>query len=362
MGPIGGTSPWRMVVSLGVLIAIAACSSTATPPSDAASRVTAPSAARSGESSAAPDSTEAEVVLAGEPWIAFQQFTGKSTVMLVRPDGSGLHSPTADVPGGDQTNPDWSPDGSRLVFVVAAGGSEVLWVVNADGSGARLLADCPKGCLWVDDPDWSPDGRTVLFSRVSEGADGAAIGTLEQVDVESGAVSVLVQAAAGHFYAGQRWSPDGTSIVLEIVALAGAPIDSDVESVSLAIIDVASPTTAGRELLGNGRFPETASWAPDGSGIIFAALEQAGSLSGTDLYAIRPDGSGLRRLTKLGEDGGSATHPEVTAGGTSIVFVATGSGAEESGLGQVSIEGGEITPATGSEFIDGVHPRMRPQP
>jgi Tol biopolymer transport system component len=351
-----------MVVVLGVLMAIAACSSSATVPSDAASSVPASSAAASAGPSGAAGSAEAEIVRAGEPWIAFQQFAGKSTVMLVRPDGSGLHSPTAGVAGGDQTNPDWSPDGSQLVFVVASGSTEVLWVVDADGSGARLLADCQEECLWVDDPDWSPDGESVLFSRVSEGADGAVIATLERIDVATGAVRVLVQAAAEHFYAGQRWSPDGNSVVLEVVSLAGATIDSDVDDVSLAIIDVASPTPAGRELIGSGRFPETAAWAPDGSEIVFAALEQEGSSSGTDLYAIRPDGSGLRRITTLTDDGGSATHPEVTADGTSIVFVATRSGSGESGLGQVDIGGGEITPATGAGFLDGAHPRMRPQP
>lgn len=337
----------RVWLTLAMPIAIAACSSTVDTPSN--------------EPSAVPASSATPIGRAHEPWIAFQQFTDKSTVMLVRPDGSGLHSPTVDVTGGDQTNPDWSPDGSQLVFAVAIGDREVLWVVNADGTGARLLADCQGDCRYLDDPDWSPDGQTVLFSRVSEGADAAAIGTLEQVDVASGAASVLVQAAPGHFYAGQRWSPDGRSVVLEVVALTGTTVDSDVNGVSLAIIDVRSPTPAGRELIGSGRFPETAAWAPDGSVIVFAALEAAGSSSGTDLYAIRPDGSDLRRITTLTDEGGSATHPEVTTDGSSVIFAATLAGSGESVLGEVDLGGGEITPAT-AEFLDGVHPRMRPQP
>jgi dipeptidyl aminopeptidase/acylaminoacyl peptidase len=282
-------------------------------------------------------------------------------VTLVRRDGSGLHSPTLEIPGGDQTNPDWSPDGSQLVLAVADGGHENLWIVNADGSDARVVAACEGDCLYLDDPDWSPDGRSILFSRMRAAERGTVIGTLEQVEVASGTISVIVQAEPAHFYAGQRWSPDGASIVLEVVQLTGISAVSDVEDVSLAIIDLAGPTPAGRELLGAGRFPETAAWAPDGSVIVFGALEAPGG-GATDLFGIRPDGTGLRRITRLVAEGGSGTHPEVTADSASVVFAATLPGEDGSVLGQVDLNGGEITPATGDAFISGVHPRLRPVP
>lgn len=301
------------------------------------------------------------VVRPGEPWIAFQQFASRSNLTLVRPDGTGRHSPTLDVPGDDQTNPDWSPDGSQLVFGRSAAGRDDLWVVNADGTGARQLAACEGDCLYLDDPDWSPDGRTVLFSRLRAVDDGTAIGTLEVVDVVGGDTSVIVQAEPGHFYAGQRWSPDGGSIVLEVVQLDGNTLDSDVVDVSLAIIDVAAPTPAGRELVGSGRFPETAAWGPDGSVIVFGALEAPGG-TGTDLFAIHPDGTGIRRLTTLATEGGSATHPDVAADGLSVIFSATLAGSGTSVLGQVDVDGGEVVPATGDFYLAGVHPRLRPVP
>ena len=297
---------------------------------------------------------------ADETWIVFQQFLGKSTVTLVRPDGSGLHSPTLEVPGGDQTNPDWSPDGSQLVLAVARG-REDLWIVGADGSDARVVAECGRGCLYLDDPDWSPDGRSILFSRLRVVEGGSVVATLEQVDVASGVTSVIVEAEPAHFYAGQRWSPDGASIVLEVVRLTGAGVDSDVQDVSLAIIDLAAPTPAGRELLGAGRFPETAAWAPDGSVIVFGALEAPGG-DATDLFAIHPDGTGLRQVTRLVAEGGSATHPEVTADSAAVVFSATLPGADGQVLGRIDLAGGDVTPATGDAFILGVHPRLRPLP
>jgi Tol biopolymer transport system component len=348
----------RLSVVLGAAIAVAACSQGPVGPSLVPS--SPPPPASNTEPSASVTASAAPVVGASEPWIAFEQFLGKATVMLVRPDGSDLHSPTIGVPGGDQTNPDWSPDGSQLVLAVRDGGSEKLWVVNADSTDARLLADCQGDCVYLDDPDWSPDGRTVLFSRMRT-VDGNAVGTLEQVDVASGASEVLVEAEPGHFYAGQRWSPDGMSVVLEVVTLAGPSVDADVEDVSLAIIDMAVPTPAGRELIGSRRFPETAAWASDGSVIVFAALD-APAGGALDLFAIAPDGSGVRRITTLGEGGGTATHPDVTEDGSSVVFAATRPGEDGSVLAKVDIDGGDVTPAAGSEFIAGVHPRLRPVP
>ena len=349
-------SGWRRLV-LAATVVLTACSTVAAP---SASPSTA--AATLKPRSATPDASETAAIGAGEPWITFQQFAAKSMVMLVRPDGGGLHSPTADVPGGDQTNPDWSPDGSQLVFAIRSGSTDVLWVVKADGTDARLLVDCQDECAWVDDPAWSPDGTSVLFSRVATEPDETVVATLEQVDVASGANTVLVQAEPGHFYAGQRWSPDGESIVLEVVAFTGALVGMEVEDVSLAVIDVASPTPAGRELVGDGRFPETAAWSPDGSLIVFAALESAGSTAGTDLYTIAPDGSGLRRITELTAEGGSATHPDVSPDGASVVFSAHLADSGPAVLAEVAIDGGEVMPAVGTEYVHGVHPRVRPLP
>ena len=350
---MGRSVPMRLLVVLAIAAAVAGC--TSSPPAPSAPSSASPSASAAAPTTAATPSPTPISVADGESWIAFQQFPGKSTVTLVRPDGSGLHSPTLTVPGGDQTNPDWSPDGSQLVFAVASGTSENLWVVNVDGTGARLLADCTGDCANLDDPAWSPDGRSVLYSRNGTNTAGEVVSSLEQVDVASGATEVLVRAAPGHFYAGQRWAPDGASIVLEVVELTSPAAGSDVEDVSLAVIDVRAPTPEGRELLGSKRFPETAAWSPDGNVIVFGALEAPGE-SGTSLYAIRPDGTDLRLITR----DVPATHAEVSRDGSAVLFAATIPGRDGTVLAQVPIDGGEITPATGTEFIDGVHPRVRP--
>ncbi len=54
-------------------------------------------------------------------------------------------------------DPDWSPDGSRLVFTTGA----EIWVARADGSDAKRLVQFPNSS--ASKPRWSPDGRTVVF-------------------------------------------------------------------------------------------------------------------------------------------------------------------------------------------------------
>lgn len=346
-----------------VLLAVACGGPAERPASPIASAIPpspGPSIARTAlpTSTVAPTAAPTPVVGVGEPWIAFTP-DGPYQVRLVRPDGTDMHSPTGDVPPGTQTNPDWSRDGQTLVFGLTSGTRDDLWIVGADGRGARVLLDCEAPCAWFDDPAWAPDGRGVLFSRMAEvGATG--VGTLERVTVDSGAVEVLATAAPKDFYAGQRWSPDGRSVVLEVVHRSGTAVSDDIVGVDLAIIELADPRPAGRRLVAPGLWPETAAWTPDGKEIVFAALPARGG-EGKDLYAIRPDGTGLRRLTTLADQGGNATHPDVSPDGRIVVFSATLAG-ERPILASVPIAGGAWTQATLGEPVRGVHPRLRPAP
>ena len=71
----------------------------------------------------------------------------------------------------------WSPDGERVLYVrpVGADQGNELWVVGADGSDDRLVAEHLQ---WPDaSAAWSPDGRRIVFTRA---------GDIWTVDVGSG--------------------------------------------------------------------------------------------------------------------------------------------------------------------------------
>jgi TolB protein len=59
------------------------------------------------------------------------------------------------------SDPEWSPDGSKLVYVSYENGSPDVFVINADGTGNKRLTDTP---LRDENPCWTNDGRTILFT------------------------------------------------------------------------------------------------------------------------------------------------------------------------------------------------------
>ena len=288
-------------------------------------------------------------------WIAFQAEMGAALdIVLVRRDGSDLHALAPDIPGGDQTNPDWSPDGQRLAFAATAEDGLVdVWTVDVDGSDAALLVDCADTCTALEEPAWSPDGASIAYTRLSE-VDGAVVGTLEVIDLANSTVSVLATADPNHGFAGARWSPDGEQIVLEVVELAGPSLDSETLGVTLSVLDLGDPTPVFRPLTDPLLFAQKADWSPDGDVIVYGARPSAESEE-LDLFLIRPDGTGLTRLTELAADGASAKEPSFTSDGTEIVFVG-----EDGQLMSVPTDGGAIRSATGDEVVRGGHPRCQP--
>src|SRR5258705_13632712 len=71
------------------------------------------------------------------------------------------------------SEPSWSPDGERLGFTSDTGGmaaQSVLWVIRKDGTDRRQLTKLgspPGGHVM---PSWSHDGRYVVFAKASGGA------------------------------------------------------------------------------------------------------------------------------------------------------------------------------------------------
>jgi len=69
------------------------------------------------------------------------------------------------------TSPRWSPKGDKIAFVCRSDGGFQLFVSGIDGSNALQLTSGGDN----EDPDWSPDGRYLIFSTTMGGKGAASL-------------------------------------------------------------------------------------------------------------------------------------------------------------------------------------------
>lgn len=126
-------------------------------------------------------------------WIVFHSDPGgDSRLSLMRPGGSDLTVLTDTVAG--YPFGAWSPDGSRVAFLSGSFGEGALLVINADGSGESHLTDVEARA-----PDWSPDGTKLVFEAVGGG--------IYSVGADGSGLTRLTLSGSG-----PTWSPDGSRI------------------------------------------------------------------------------------------------------------------------------------------------------
>jgi Tol biopolymer transport system component len=188
-------------------------------------------------------------------------------IRIVGADGSGTRAVTS---GRYDRAPSWSPDGTHLLFsrAGAAGGTESLFVVGSDGSGARPLG------IQGADGSWSPDGHRIAFWRKRD--DGVAL-AVSNVD---GSGFVPITRALPAYSGPARWSPGGTNLLFVVCSATGA-----------CRVDVGDAGGRDVTILGSGTEP---TWAPDGARIAFAARRFCRT---SGIFTMSADGKGLARLT-----------------------------------------------------------------
>jgi Tol biopolymer transport system component len=237
-------------------------------------------------------------------------------IWLTNADGSGTHRLTRPPNGTVDGHPDWSPDGTRLVFSrQPAKGAYSIWTASADGSGLRRISPpCPPGgdipkCAADDGwPVWSPDGKHLAFQRFTGAlrpkgatlADNPAIYKDELVITDAGgshARTLLWRGAWRGDPQAPAWSPDGKWLVFLGKYMTSKTNNTGCECRSLWVVK--ADGSGLHQILAPGLRPGgRPDWAPDGKTILFRTHPgDDPSGYGSNLYTIRPDGSGLRQVT-----------------------------------------------------------------
>jgi Tol biopolymer transport system component len=127
---------------------------------------------------------------------------------------------TIDIDGSNRTNltnnpamdsePSWSPDGSRILFISSRVPYLTMHTMNVDGSGVRALPNEDE--TWDTSPDFSPTGQEITFIMHSE----VLLPVLYTANADGTNRQPFDGCAGGvcsEHRSKPKWSPDGTKIV-----------------------------------------------------------------------------------------------------------------------------------------------------
>lgn len=120
----------------------------------------------------------------------------------------------------------WSPDEKNIAYIKIPDSQTpftvgALWVMSADGSGARKLADADAGHGFA--PAWSPDGIQLAFvkrentnnAEADQSAD-ALVSNIYLVNMQTGSTRPLTKFT-GARVGSPLWSPVGNQIAFTVV-------------------------------------------------------------------------------------------------------------------------------------------------
>jgi Tol biopolymer transport system component len=238
---------------------------------------------------------------------------GRNGIYTMRSsDGRGLFRVTTNL-GGDDNPWGYSPDGSKILFGrTFADGDGGLFVVNVNGTGLHRL-NPPNLQLDCCSADWSPDGARVVFAATFKSSVGSGSQTaLFVVNADGTGVHQLTLGGLGA--GAPDWSPDGRLIVFNNLVQPGGA------TASLQIY-VVRPNGSGLKRITdptNGDYSFGPVWSPGNTKLLFSRVHFAQGSGQEDLWTANADGTGLSQVTNTAganffeEPVGWGTHPLAT--------------------------------------------------
>jgi len=129
-------------------------------------------------------------------------------IYVINSDGTGLTQLTSNE--GDNSYAAFSPNGTKIVFTSNRSGISQVWLMHADGSHQRQLTFDPQPKDQV--PDWSPDGSKIAYLADTHGIADIVNPSWGDIWVMNAAGHNQRRLTSGASWYGTAWSPDGTRI------------------------------------------------------------------------------------------------------------------------------------------------------
>lgn len=214
---------------------------------------------------------------------------GNWELYAARADGSEATNLTR-TPDVDELYAKVSPDGTKICFMADEGKGDArsrnLYVMEADGSGRKKIAD------WGRDPCWSADGRRIAYLRCEFErfmyTDIASKG-IRIYDLETGLTADHPHAAKILHLFTLNWSPDGKWFVATVHGGMGF---------KHAIIALEAGGEGVYDLNLRGCRPDL---SPDGRRVIWGHGDYAIGLADLDLDAKPPKATLIRNIVQSRE-------------------------------------------------------------
>lgn len=247
-------------------------------------------------------------------------FVNGSDIYTMNPDGSDRKQLTF---GPEfESDPVWSPDGTKIAFARGNSDAGGIFVMNADGSDQRRLTQFK----YDQSPTWSPDGTKIAFERTdnsgsrifvmnADGSDQRAVASgfeepawspdglklavtdfygIYLINFDGSNQTRITEPTSVLFWPADydpAWSPDGSKITF--TRGDGCFMGCSTEDIWVVNADGSNPT----KLAGSAAY--TSAWSPDGTKIIFGQTVNCYNSSNycLSLFVMNPDGSGITNIT-----------------------------------------------------------------
>ena len=205
----------------------------------------------------------------------------------------------------------------KIVFVSARDGNNEIYTCNTNGSNITRLTNNPGN---DDDPVWSPDGTRIAFISDRDGHPGLYIMNADGSNVVQRTFSVNPDGGI----LGLTWSPDGTKIAYSDFAYYDDYYGYEITGLYEVGATSGSPLLLFGGGIGGGMHP---AWSPDGTKIALTAVRFVNREEYTyDIYTINSNGTGFTPLT-VGINAGYDvfSYPSWSPNGAKVAVVFYGS-------------------------------------